>query len=90
MAAPFGDTAPALSRDGLELFYEHHSTADDWEIYRAVRTSLNVAFTTSELVPLTAARIHGDPELSDDGRTLYFTVLVGGDFRIYVATRDPT
>lgn len=85
----FGDTAPTLSRDGLELFYERHSAPNVSEIFRSVRPSLGVPFTTSERVNLTSYPQVGDPELSYDGRTLYFTVLLGDGHRIYYATREP-
>lgn len=88
--APFGDTTPTLSQDGLELLYAHHSALYSSEIYRATRSSLAEPFTMSELVELSSGTDLEDPELSFDGRTLYFTSLNGaGHYEIWFATRTP-
>jgi hypothetical protein len=88
-AGAFGDTAPTLSQDGLELFYERHPMPGLSEIYRAQRANLDEPFESSELEDLMPGMVLGDPELSWDGRTLYFTVLIGAGYRIYAATREP-
>ncbi|MBL0221147.1 MAG: hypothetical protein IPQ07_45725 [Myxococcales bacterium] len=85
----FGDTSPTLSQDGLEMFYEAHTTQFGSKIYQSTRTSINQPFEMAEPVTLTQDNDLGDPELSTDGRTLYFRVLVGGDYQIYFATREP-
>ncbi|MBL0216585.1 MAG: hypothetical protein IPQ07_22220 [Myxococcales bacterium] len=85
----YGDTSPTLSQDGLEMFYEAHTAQFGSEIHRSARTSLDRPFETAEVVTLTPDKDLGDPELSTDGRTLYFRVLIGGDYQLYYATRKP-
>ncbi len=81
-----GETAPTLSADGREMFYED-STAVNFETWRAVRTALDQPFTGAVFTVAGFVRI-GDPELSPDGQNLYFTAL-NPLLQLYVVHRDP-
>lgn len=87
--APATDLAPALSDDGLELFFDSYRTGPD-VIYRATRALTSEPFGAPmpmmELDP--SALGAGSPELSPDGRRLYFDHYDGTSIDIYVATRD--
>lgn len=86
---PASDVAPVVSDDGLELFFDSYRTGPD-VIYRAIRTSTNDPFSApialTELDPNALGA--GSPELSPDGRRLYFDHSDGTQIDIYVATRD--
>lgn len=83
------DIAPALSDDGLELFFDSYRTGPD-VIYRALRTSTSEPFSApTALLELAPGGLDtGSPELSGDGRRLYFDHYDGTSIDIYVATRD--
>jgi Tol biopolymer transport system component len=87
-AAPT-DAAPAMSDDGLELFFDSYRTGPD-VIYTATRASTSEPFSAP--IALTALDPSGlgagSPELSADGRRLYFDHDNGTSIDIYVATRD--
>lgn len=86
-AAPT-DAAPAMSDDGLELFFDSYRTGPD-VIYRAIRTSTSAPFgPPTALLELDPSGLGaGSPELSSDGRRLYFDRNDGTSIDIYVATR---
>lgn len=87
----FGDDGyPSLREDGLELFWERDE-AGTAAIYRAQRASLNAPFGAAERVEIGGAGAAGvgDPDISDDGRTLVFWSLLSGGLDLYLATRDP-
>ena len=83
------DSAPMMSNDGLELFFDSYRTGPD-VIYTAQRASTSDPFSAptalTELDP--PALGAGSPELSADGRTLYFDRTDAVSIDIYVATRD--
>jgi IPT/TIG domain/WD40-like Beta Propeller Repeat len=83
--------APAISADGLELFFTAASPAVGQAptIYRAARSAPSKPFGAAERV----ASISGfaeAPSLSSDGASLYFHELVGDEFAIERVTRAPT
>lgn len=80
--------APAISRDGLELFFTRIANRADPapEIYRAARASTSEAFG----MPQKVAAITGfaeAPALSPDGRLLYYHKRVNGRFMIFFVQR---
>lgn len=86
--APQSDVALALSDDGLELFFDSYRTGPD-VIYRATRASTSEPFSApTALLDLAPGGLDtGSPELSADGRRLYFDHFDGTSIDIYVATR---
>lgn len=87
--APPTDLAPAISDDGLELFFDSYRTGPD-VIYTARRASTSDPFgAPTALLALDPGGLGaGSPELSSDGRTLYFDRYDGTSIDIYAATRD--
>lgn len=90
--APPTDGNPAISADGIELFFDTYRNGPA-AIFTASRGGIGSSFVglteLSELpamVPTSTAA--GTPELSADGRTLYMFVNVGGQLDLYAATRD--
>lgn len=80
--------APALSSDGLELYFTRLSgfwMFRDVQIYRAVRASPAVPFGEASRLPIEGF-VEG-PSLSSDGHSLYFHKLVDGRFGIWRAKR---
>jgi hypothetical protein len=78
------DAYCTASSDGLELFFE--TTRDGiGRIYVARRPGLDQPFSAPQLVPELNGNFHaGDPELSRDGRTIYFVA----DADILTASRE--
>ena len=83
------DIAPAISDDGLELYFDSYRTGPD-VIYTTSRASTDDAFGAPTAVTALdpGALGAGSPELSPDGRRLYFDHTDGTQIDIYVATRD--
>ena len=80
--------APALSGDGLELFFTRLTGSWFWrtvQIYRAVRPSVTAPFGPAEHLPLDGF-VEG-PTLSADGHSLYFHKLIDGRFGIWRVKR---
>ena len=80
--------APALSADGLELFFTR--LTGFWifrkpQIYRATRPATNAPFGEAVRVPIDGF-VEG-PTLSPDGRSLYFHKLIDGRFGLWRITR---
>ncbi len=81
--------APALSRDGLELFFTRMTGALFWRkltIEHSVRATEQEPFGP----PKTIAAIDGfveAPTISSDGRTLYYHAKVDDLYRLYAVTR---
>lgn len=81
--------APAISADGLELFFTRWASTTDGStpaIYRAARVSTNAPFATPELVTAASGFVEA-PSLSADARVLYFHRQVNGAYAIYCAQR---
>jgi len=81
--------APAISSDGLELFFTRVQAITRTArpaIYRAVRRSVEEPFDAPQKVAgLTG--FYEAPSLSEDGRRLYYHKRVGGRFAIYCVRR---
>jgi hypothetical protein len=81
--------APALSADGLELFFTRLDPATmQARIYRTTRTSLTAAFDAPQLVSAITGFVEG-PALSPDEKSLYYHREIPGTgrFELYRVTR---
>lgn len=91
LSSTFEDSNPALSSDGLELYFTT-TRGGIAEIWRATRPDVDSALGAPEIVPeLNTAGVNSDSFLSADRRTIYFAStrpggLGSGD--IWYATRD--
>ncbi len=84
------ESDPELSSDGLEIFFRSTRMAGNGQpdLWRAVRASVDQPFDPpTPVTELNTANWEGDPALSSDGLTLWYT---GGAFPvdIYRATRS--
>lgn len=81
--------APAISADGLELFFTRLAPAtSEARIYQATRSSTTSSFGPPQLVGAIDGFVEG-PALSPDGRSMYYHRLntVSGKFELYRVTR---
>lgn len=79
--------SPALSADGLELFYMDRAPGS-FDLFVARRADRGRPFETVErLDVLSSVADDIDPSISRDGRTLYFASRRTGAMRIHVARR---
>ena len=81
--------APAISVDGLELFFTRYNSTlagSTPVIYRAARSTVNSAFDVPQRVAAATGFVEG-PTLSADGHQLYFHKKVNGQFVIYRVAR---
>jgi hypothetical protein len=81
--------APAISSDGLELFFtrvEKITATLQPRIWRAARKSTHDSFGQPQLVGAITGFAEG-PTLSPDGLSLYYHARAGGQFVIYRVTR---
>jgi hypothetical protein len=81
--------APAISADGLELFFTRLDlNSMGTGIYRAARTSTSAPFGTPQLVSAIAGFVEG-PALSPDEKSLYYHKqnTSSGKFELYRVTR---
>ncbi|MGA3040290.1 MAG: hypothetical protein ABSF54_05790 [Bryobacteraceae bacterium] len=82
--------APAVSADGLELFFtrvrEIRAGAQP-RIWRSVRRSVREPFAAPQVVGAISGFAEG-PTLSPDGLSLYYHARVNGQFAIFRVTRD--
>jgi hypothetical protein len=80
--------APALSADGLELFFTRLTGTTDARIYQATRSSATAAFGPSQVVGAIGGFVEG-PALSPDERSLYYHRLnaATSKFELYRVTR---
>jgi len=81
--------APAISRDGLELFFTRLSGVLLWRkltIEHAIRKSPDEPFGPSQTIGAISGFVEA-PSLTSDGKALYYHAKVDGTFRIYRVTR---
>jgi hypothetical protein len=81
--------APAISSDGLELFFtrvEKITATAEPRIWRAARKSIHDPFGEPQLVSAITGFAEG-PTLSPDGLSLYYHAREGGKFVIIRVTR---
>ena len=83
--------APAISSDGLELFFTRLSGALFWRkltIEHATRKSADAPFAPSQTIAAITGFVEA-PSVSGDGKALYYHGKVDGMHRIYRVTRLP-
>jgi Tol biopolymer transport system component len=87
--APPTDGNASISADGLELFFDSYRNGPA-AIFVATRASTADVFSApTELASLAVgSTAAGTPEISADGRTLYFFINDGTQIDLAVATRD--
>lgn len=81
--------APAISRDGLELFFTRMTGALFWRkltIEHAVRATADDPFGPSKTIAAIEGTVEA-PSLASDGRTLYYHAKVDDLYRLYAVTR---
>lgn len=81
--------APAISRDGLELFFTRMTGVLFWRkltIQRAVRATLDDPFGPPEPIAAIEGIVEA-PTISSDGRTLYYHAKIDGLYRLFAVTR---
>ena len=96
----FADTNPNISRDGLTIYFNSagHGGAGEADLFVATRASRDEPFaepSASPFVNLNTEMSEVDPNVSADGRTVYFCRAVADpnpqigftSFDLYVATR---
>jgi WD40-like Beta Propeller Repeat len=84
-----GDSDPTLSADGLTIYFDTYREGAERRIYTATRPERGAAFGAA--VPFDPANQAGaesvDPEISADGRELYFGSNRLGGWDVFVVTR---
>jgi len=87
---PLNAEAPNVSGDGLTLYF-HRGGGAGLDIFRATRPAIGASFGAPELVTeLNSSSDDGDPSISADGRTMFFSSNRPGGFSgrdLYVAVR---
>jgi len=73
--------SPSISRDGLDLYFNSNRDGDT-ELYVAHRSSTTADFTTVDRLGIVGSM----PEISADGRHLYF-VVDSGTYDLWLASR---
>ena len=84
------EDGPWISGDGQLLFFRSNRAGGVGlsDIWFATRTDVGGSFSAPALVPgVNTSEAEGDPWLSPDLRTIYFTRNVGGQQDLFVATR---
>lgn len=88
---PPTDRSPTVTADGLEMFFDTYRNGPP-AIFRATRATMGSMFSAPTEVPELAMVSDGmgagSPEISADGRTLYYWINVGGQLDLYTATRS--
>ena len=86
---PSSDGNPAITADGLELFFDSYRNGPA-AIFTAVRASTTAMFGAPVELPelVGSGSAVGTPEISSDGRTLYYFDKINGQLDLYVATRS--
>ncbi len=81
------ETDPSLTADKLTLVFNADTASSDSDIYIATRAALTDTFTFSLLTALNSTGFDdASPEISADGKTIYFTSARGGDNDVYIST----
>lgn len=86
---PSSDGDPSTTPDGLELFFSSYRTGAA-AIFTASRATTADLFSAPVEMPelLGPGSAAGTPEISSDGRTLYYFDSVGGQLDLYTSTRS--
>ena len=89
--APPTDGNPTVTADGLEMFFDTYRNGPP-AIFWADRLDTGSSFSApselAELAMVPSTMGAGSPEISADGRTLYYWINVGGQLDLYTSTRS--
>lgn len=81
-----GESDPSLTSDRLTAVLESETVNDDSDIYIATRTALTDTFTTGLLTEVNSTGFDdASPEISADGKTLYFVSDRSGSGQVYIS-----
>jgi Tol biopolymer transport system component len=91
LSSPAADDDPALSPDGLELYFssDRSGGVGSEDIWASVRSSRSVPWPAP--TPVTAVNSTGNdkgPSVSGDGLELWFSSNIGSGYELYVSTRS--
>lgn len=82
------ESGPEISADGRTIWFARNTSAGGYDLFVATRTSPTAPWSTPDpIVELDTAASERAPELSSDGKTMWFVRHNGADYDIYVATR---
>jgi Tol biopolymer transport system component len=88
---PSTDGNPSVTGDGLELFFDSYRNGPNGSIFTASRSDPSQTFgpvtELSQLYTSIGGIGAGSPEISADGRTLYFGANDGAQIDLYTSTR---
>jgi Tol biopolymer transport system component len=89
--APPTDGSPTITDDGLELFFDSYRNGPA-AIFTASRSDTSAMFSgltqLTELPMVTNGIAAGSPDISADGRTLYYWINVNPQLELYTVTRS--
>jgi hypothetical protein len=78
------ETDPSITADKLTVVFSADLPAGDAQLFIAKRTALTDTFTVSELTELNVAGASDhSPEISPDGRSIFFTSNRSGAYEVY-------
>jgi hypothetical protein len=82
-----GEADPSFTADLMTVVFSATVPTNDLQLYIATRTALTDSFTITELTALNAVGFADrSPEISADGKTIYFVSNRGGTAEIYAST----
>lgn len=82
-----GETDPSVTSDKLTAVFVADTAANDADLYIATRAAVTDTFTYTILTALNATGFNDEsPEISGDGKTLYFTSNRSGAVEVYKST----
>ncbi len=86
-----GDSNPALSADGRELWWQHEYADGGVKIFYSHRDDPKGPFTNRDVQTIAgvSSTAYGDPEISADGTELYFSMFQGSELKLFVTRRAP-
>jgi hypothetical protein len=86
-----GETDPSVTADKLTAVLVANTAQNDSDIYIATRSAVTDTFTASLLAAVNATGFNEEsPEISADGKTLYFVSNRSGAYEVYVSTFTTT
>lgn len=86
-SAGSGESDPSITADKLTVVFTADVASNDGQIFIATRAALTDTFTITELTEVSATGFEDkSPEISADGKTLYFTSNRGGGYDVYSST----
>lgn len=93
LSTTFTEGHPTIRADGCEIFFNSNRDGNNTDIWTSSRFTVNDPWSTPRLVTELDATSTTEtgPDLSDDGKTIYFArAIVGGStgYDLYMATRN--